>query len=231
MMDAKAILDQLLNSGKELAANTRDFAEKKLGVPEQGAERDSMLSGLGKGAVAGGLLALLLGTRTGRSVTGKAIKYGSLAAVAGIAYKTYQSWKASQAGTEMAANDSSDRSISDLEGDQANQRGLVLIRAMIAAANADGHIDEAERANIREQLRGMGMEQSSVGLLQQEIDRPLTPIELAGQIDSQAAASEVFLLSTIIVDEANPMEREYLKELASALRLPTALVDRLRVSA
>lgn len=230
-MDAKSILDQLLSSGKDMANKTREFAEQKLGVPESGPERDRMLSGLGKGAAVGGLLALLLGTRTGRGVTGKAIKYGSLAAVAGFAYKAYRDWQAND-GQANAGNlpSEQDASIENLEGEAANQRSLVLLRAMISAANADGHIDDAERANIREQLTSMGLESGAIGLLQQEIERPLTPTQLASQVESQAAASEVFLLSTVIVDEANPLERQYLADLAAALKLPQSLVARLQLS-
>lgn len=92
-MDPKAILDQLLDSGKKMLNQGREIAEDHLGVPGSGQDRDAMLAGLGKGAAAGGLLALLLGTRTGRKVTGKVLKYGSIAAVAAVAYKTYQGWR------------------------------------------------------------------------------------------------------------------------------------------
>ena len=81
-MDIKTIMEQMLQSSKELAQKGKDLAADKIGVPEESsAERDAMVSGLGKGAVAGGVLALLLGTRLGRRLTGKALKYGSLAAL------------------------------------------------------------------------------------------------------------------------------------------------------
>ena len=98
-MDIKSVLDQLLGSGKDMAVKTKDFAESKLGIPATGEGRDAAMSNLGKGAAVGGLLALLLGTKTGRSVTGKAVKYGSIAAVAAVAYKAYQSWQSAQEAT------------------------------------------------------------------------------------------------------------------------------------
>ncbi len=55
MFDAKVFVDQLLSSGKELAKKTQELAENKFGIPESGPERDRMLAGLGKGAIAGGL--------------------------------------------------------------------------------------------------------------------------------------------------------------------------------
>ena len=54
-MDPRSIFEQLLSSGQELAAKGRDVAERGLGVPDSGDERSAMLSGLGKGAAAGGL--------------------------------------------------------------------------------------------------------------------------------------------------------------------------------
>lgn len=72
-MDSKTFFDQLLQAGRELATQGRDLAsrgvdiaEQRLGLPEEGPERDAALSTLGKGAVAGGVLALLLGTGSGR---------------------------------------------------------------------------------------------------------------------------------------------------------------------
>ena len=48
-MDTRNLIDSLLASGKTLADKGRDVAEDKLNIPEQGPERDAMLSGLGKG--------------------------------------------------------------------------------------------------------------------------------------------------------------------------------------
>ncbi len=224
-MDARGILDQLLQSGKQMMEQGRDVAEDKLGVPETGENRDAMISGLGKGAIAGGLLALMLGTKTGRGATGKVIKYGSLAAAAAVAYKAYQGWQAQE--PELASG----MSINDLDDDSAQGRGLLLVQAMIAAANADGHIDEAELKSIQRQLSELNLSEDAVAMLQSEFAQPMTPEQLALQVDSTAAASEVYLLSSLVVDESSPPEREYLGRLASALRLPVDLVTRLESQA
>ncbi|MEZ5450173.1 MAG: DUF533 domain-containing protein [Thiolinea sp.] len=92
-MNVNQLLEQMLQSGRAMAQQGQGYAEQKLGVPEQGPERDAMLSGLGKGAAAAGVLALLLGTRTGRRVTGTGLKIGSLAALGGIAYQLYNRWQ------------------------------------------------------------------------------------------------------------------------------------------
>jgi uncharacterized membrane protein YebE (DUF533 family) len=224
-MDARGVLDQLLQSGKQMLEQGRGVAEEKLGVPESGQQRDAMVSGLGKGAIAGGLLALMLGTKGGRKVTGKVVKYGSLAAAAAVAYKSYQAWQS------QVPDESSGESINELDGTAAQDRGLLLVQAMIAAANADGHIDDNELKAIQKKLADLDLSEEAVAMLQSEFAQPLALEQLAGQVDSTAAASEVYLFSSLVIDESNPAERDYLSRLATALRMPTDLVARLESQA
>jgi uncharacterized membrane protein YebE (DUF533 family) len=224
-MDVRSVLEHLLGAGQAVASQSKEFAEKRIGVPDAGPSRDAMLSGLGKGAAIGGILALLLGTKTGRKVSGKAIQYGSLAALAAVAYKAYQTWQkqssASQAGPEIGT------SVVDLTGKEADDRNLLLLRAMIAAANADGHIDQDERQRIASQMKELAIDDATVRLVEQEIQKPDSPEDLARVANSPAAASEVYLISSLIIDDSNAAEREYMQRLASALRIPRGLVQHL----
>ena len=228
-MDIKNVLDQLLCSGKEMATKTKNFAESKLGIPASGEGRDAAMSNLGKGAAVGGLLALLLGTRTGRSVTGKAVKYGSIAAVAAVAYKAYQSWQSGQGAAPATSGPPAlpGKAITDLDESESNNRGLTLLRAMIAAANADGHIDATERSRIETHMHTIELSTDVRKLIEQELRNPLSVEQLASRVDSPAAASEVYLLSSLVVDERDPVEQQYLNRLATALKLPEGLVTRL----
>lgn len=229
----KNILDHLLSSGKDMATKSKDLAESTLGIPAAGEGRDAAMSNLGKGAAVGGLLALLLGTKSGRSMAGKAVKYGSLAAVAAVAYKAYQGWQAGQgsAGSSGPANSGPPalpgKAITDLEEAESNKRGLTLLQAMIAAANADGHIDDAERSRIETHLHTIELGSDAKKMIEQELRNPLTVEQLASRVDSPAAASEVYLLSSLVVDERDPGEQQYLDRLAAALKLPEDLVARL----
>ena len=143
-MDYKAITDTLMQTGQELAQKGQAMAEQKLQIPEAGPEREAMLNNLGKGAAAGGLLVALLGTGIGRKLTGTTLKLGSLAALGTVAYQAFQKWQGQ--GAEVGAP------AAELAGPDAEKRSLALLKAMIAAAKADGHIDEAERASIGKQL-------------------------------------------------------------------------------
>ena len=96
-MDMQSFLDDLIKTGREYTEQGQKIAEEKLNINEDGDTREATLDGMKKGAIAAGVLAILLGTRSGRKFTGSAIKIGSLAAVGGIAWKTWQKWADEQA--------------------------------------------------------------------------------------------------------------------------------------
>ncbi len=225
-MDAKKLLDQLLQSGQELAQRGRQLAEKGLGIPESGAERDKALSDIGKGAAVGGVLALLLGTGVGRRIAGPMLKIGGIAAVGTIGYSAYKKWQANHSASAEPG-----KPINELSADAASNRSLLLIRAMVAAANADGHIDENERRSIMTRIESLKLTADEHDTLKKEIDRPRTPEELATMSDSLCAASEIYLTSLLVIDEKDTDERNYLNQLAKSLNLPWDLVKQLEVEA
>lgn len=222
-MDTKALLEQILASGNDLMKQGQNLAEDKLGIPKEGEERTAMLSGLGKGALAAGALGLLLGTRSGRRLGGTAVKLGSLAAVGGLAYKAFQDWqKQNGQSNEQAA-----QPINQLSGPEGDQRAKTLLRAMIAAAKADGHIDDAELAAIEEKIKTMGIESADAEFFQQEVARPLSVADVVAGVDNTEAAAEVYLASRLVIDMDNAAERKYMEDLAAALKLPADLVANL----
>ena len=84
MFDAKRLLDEFLGSGAgggqqggsgrggDYLARGQDYVRGNAG-------------GLAGGALAGGLAGLLLGTKSGRKIGKKAVTYGGMALVAGLA--------------------------------------------------------------------------------------------------------------------------------------------------
>lgn len=227
-MDPRALLDELLRSGRDLAAQAQTTAERKLSIPEAGPEREAMLSGLGKGAALGGLLALLLGTRSGRRLTGTSLKLGGLAAVGALAYKAFGDWHAKQGA---AAAGIAGATIDRLSGPEAEQRSLALLKAMIAAAKADGHIDEQERIQIDAELKKLLPDAATADFLQQEIDKPLRAADIAACADSPEAAVEMYLISLAVIDRQSEAERRYLDELAAELKLSPSLLETLELEA
>lgn len=220
-MDAKAMLEDLLANTRVAAEKGRSIAEDKLGVPESGETRDAMLSGMGKGALAAGALALLLGTSGGRKLTGTAVKVGGLAALGGLAYKAYNQWQQKNDAPSGGAP------IGELASPEAGKRSELLVRAMISAAKADGHIDQQERQNLQRQIDNMGLDEESARFLMAEIDSPIDPAVLAREVSTPEEAAELYLASAMVIDVDRPDERLYLNELAAALELAPDLTEAL----
>ena len=227
-MDTKGFIEQILNAGSELAKQGQAIAQNKLDIPAEGTEREATLSGMGKGAAIAGVLALLLGTKTGRGVTGAGLKLGTLGALGGLAYKTYQNWQNQQTGQTIPQ---AGASIENLTGPQAEQRSLALLKAMIAAAKADGHIDAAEGAKIEDLMTKLDLESATATLLKEELSKPLDPKEIAASADTREAAAEIYLTSLLVIGEVNENERAYLDQLAEYLKIPKDLAQQMETQA
>ncbi|PID45326.1 MAG: hypothetical protein CSB47_09070 [Proteobacteria bacterium] len=223
-MDAKSFLDDLLQTGRDMAAKGQAAVEKKLDIEEPGEKRDATITGMKTGAVAAGVMALLLGTKGGRQVTGSVLKLGSLAAVGGIAWQAYKKWsETNQADTE---NEKA-VAVNQLGHDAANERSMTLLKAMIAAAKADGHVDEMEMAEIQKQIDALGLTGDIAGFVQREIASPTSLEALAALSDSPETAAEIYLVSSVVVNKENEVERAYLEALTTALGLPDSLLAEL----
>ncbi len=214
---------ELAEKGKELAQQGVEYAKDQL--PPPGPERDKMLKNLGVGAAAGGLLALLIGTKSGRKVLSPAVKLGSLAALGGLGYKVFTEWQKSQ-GLEVTG-----QPIANLTGTQANDRSMAIIKAMIGAAKADGLIDDAEQAAIIQQINSSDLEKPAAEILLSELQKPLDVEAIAAAADSPESAVEIYLASLLLTDKSNAQEQSYLSKLSQALKLDSKLVADLETQA
>lgn len=218
-MNAQQILDALLNSGKELVEKGATLAEAKLDIPNDPEKRDAMLEGAGKGALAAGALALLLGTRTGRKLTGTTLKLGSLAAIGGVAYSAFETWQSKQGASEQA-----EAPLTDASNDKHSR---TLLKAMIAAAKVDGHIDEDEKNIIAQHAEKLGVDSSAAEFIRNELAVALDVNDIVADVDSPAMGAEVYLVSRMVLNVDNDTEKQYLEQLAKALGLADSLVDEL----
>lgn len=104
-------------------------------------------------------------------------------------------------------------------GDAESAEALLLVRAMIAAARADGVIDAEERRAIAERLDGAGLDAAARDQVLAEFQQPIGLAALVAQVADPVAAAQVYAASVIAVGEASPAERDYLDRLAGALAL------------
>lgn len=203
-MSANNLLEQLLRAGTQALGQV---------APQNRGD-------LGKVA-AGGLIGLLLGSRGGRAMGGKVLKYGSVAALGALAWKVYQEHQAKQGAA--APPPSAPASFAALPAPQAETHGQAMLKALIAGAKADGHIDERERGLIDTELQRLGAAEPLRQWVDAELRRPVDPADVAAAATTPEMAAEVYLASVLAVDETTVMERAYLDELARHLRLAPEL--------
>lgn len=225
-MNTTAFLEELLKAGRELAQKGQSIAEDKLNLESTGATRDATVSGMKTGAMVAGALALLLGTKTGRKVTGSAIKLGSIAAIGGVAWKAYQNYQQKEG---ISGSDDNVMPINELKEAEAQQRSAVLLTAMIAAAKGDGHVGDDELAEIETQIKNLNLAGDTAKIIQEALEKPLDIEAIAALAEGEEAkAAEIYLVSAVVIDKENEKERQYLEDLAKAMKIPAALLAELK---
>jgi len=217
MFDAKRLLDQFLGG-------------------QDGKGAGEFMKGAGGGALAGGLAAILLGTKTGREFGGEALKLGGVAAVGALAYKAYRDW---QAGKEVPAAPPAQPSVPMLPAPggtpfnpstESGQQKLArhLLRAMIAAAKSDGHVDADEQARIFAEMDKLPLAADDKAFVMDELRAKLDIDAVAGAAETPEEAAEIYTASLLAIDIDNAAERGYLAMLAARLKLDDALVAHLQ---
>lgn len=221
-----SLLDQLLKSGQQMLAK-KTGAQGSASRDDKGGLGDllgsgglgGLLSGAGGGALAASALGLLLGNKSARKYGGQALTYGGLAALGVLAYKAYGNWQANQGTAPQTEPQTIDR----VPAPQVEQHSQAILKALVAAAKADGHVDERERQLIDGELNKLNGDPALRQWLQAELNKPLDPAEVARAASTPEIAAEMYIASLILVDEEHFMERAYLEELAKQLKLDPGL--------
>jgi uncharacterized membrane protein YebE (DUF533 family) len=175
-----------------------------------------------------------------------------LGALAYLAYKAYQEYQKTSPGTAGAGTAGTARPgagtasrqggslgdrISDIldkasepapapePGALDDARAMLLIRAMIAAANADGQITPDERQRIAGKLEQAGAGQEERAVLMRELESPRSADQIVREVKDQETAMQVYLASRMAMNPDTAAERAYLDFLAARLDIPA---DRLK---
>lgn len=111
-----------------------------------------------------------------------------------------------------------------------NADAVLLIRAMIAAANADGTIDETERDTILERLRTVDLSPEEQAFITRELFSPADPDAIVAGVNSPELARQVYAVSLMAIEVDTQKERQYMEALASRLNLDGQTVEQLERS-
>lgn len=106
-----------------------------------------------------------------------------------------------------------------------NTQAVLLIRAMIAAANADGVIDQAERNHILERLQGIDLSPEEHAFIVQELLAPADMETIVNNVGTLELAEQVYTVSLMAIDVDTEQERRYMAMLADRLGIDPATVE------
>lgn len=105
-----------------------------------------------------------------------------------------------------------------------NDQALVLVRAMLNAAKADGRVSAAEQQSILEQVGGSA---EVTQFVRDELSQPLDVREFAWSVPL-GMEEQVYAMSLLAVDVDEQSEQRYLGELAHGLRIPDEVCEQLQ---
>ena len=225
-MNTSDLLEQLLRGAGQGAMPQQGGrgASAQGGLGDLGGLLGGLLGGgAGSGASGGGLGGLLGGLLGGgsalggstRSRSGGGANYAALASLGMMAFQAYQAWQRSQA----AAPQQAPRTVDLLSGPEVEDHSNAILRALIAAAKADGRIDDAEKQMISTEIGRHTDDPQLQQWLDDEVARPLDAADVAQSATDSGMAAEMYLASVMLVDDQQDAERRYLDELAAALNI------------
>jgi uncharacterized membrane protein YebE (DUF533 family) len=195
-----------------------DAAKAFLGQPQAGGMTGAQLGGIG--AIAGALLG-----GGGGAVRGAA-RGGAMAILGSLALTALQNARAggqAAPGGQLAASAAPKQE--DVAAVTSEEAERLALRAMIAAAKADGQIDEEEMDRILGHMNTDDVTAAERQFVLDEIRKPLDVADLAKDVHNPAQAAEVYAASLLAIDVDSEAERAYLRHLAAALRLDAGVVS------
>ncbi|SHF95904.1 Uncharacterized membrane protein YebE, DUF533 family [Loktanella atrilutea] len=154
------------------------------------------------GLAAGGLLGMVLGGKKKKRKKGfgggGVLSHGGAAVLGALAHRAYQNWQDGQqvAKAPMATLDDVPQDgsrFAPVTGADGKPFALALIGAMIAAANADGHIDANEQKLIFDAADRGGLDAEGKAFVFDAIQRPLSPTQIAALAADREQAAELYL--------------------------------------
>ena len=110
---------------------------------------------------------------------------------------------------------------------QAENDAVLLIKAMIAAAAADGNIDADERSRIVGKLEAVGLSSEERAFIGAELLAPANASAIAGQVKSPEMAEQIYAASLMAITVDTEAEKNYLAELAGLMGLAPEVTARL----
>ena len=210
-----SILEALFPPGKGGAADpylqkVREFVDRNPGMAEAALT-----------AVAG----VLMRSRAAAGIGAGAARLGGLALIGVLAYKAFQNYQSGKPLLDMGQGGrAASPPLAPLDLSAAtDDDALLFARAMVAAASADGPLDQNERARIIEALSRAGIDPQATRWLEDELASPAGVEDIADRVQTPEKAAQVYAAARLAVEPDTRQEREFLRQLAQSLDLDAQL--------
>ena len=205
-----------------------DIAKSLLGGAGAAGQSGNPLAVGGLGALVGALLGGGGGAAKG------ALGGGAMALLGSLALQALQGLSRQPAGGAPAALPAElplglRTPTTMVEESELESKAMVILKAMINAAKADGQIDAAERQRILGKLEEAGADAEAREFVQAEMQRPFD-VDGLPEVPNPQTAVEVYAASLLAIEVDTPAEREYLRRLAQGLGLEESIVQRLHAA-
>ncbi len=179
------------------------------------------------GLLGAGALGALIGNMGGGSSGGNTmVRNAAILGMGAVALNFYRKW--SQAKQADAA-ESQAYGQAGMRGDvfsagraAVDPTSLLIMRAVVFAARADGTIDNAERQRMCVLFQNLFEGQNVNREFEQMQKEPLDPRAIAREVRSEDQAEDVYRLSCCVINIDQFMERTYLDALAASLGISNA---------
>ncbi|MBA4337720.1 MAG: DUF533 domain-containing protein [Hyphomonas sp.] len=230
-MDFQQILLDLQKQAKQ-AAKEHDLEGKLKKGKDLGeaalerlkTDRNTQIAAAGAGAL---ITAMLLGTKGGRRFIGGTAKTG---AVAGLGALAYHAWMKSQGQKPDASVEPAQ--LGYVTAKKAEPEfAEALVRTIVAAAWADGVLDEAEKVLIDGALKEAGVGGKDRAILENARPEAETLDKIAAGALSPNHAAQLYTAACVVTGDPTAEEAGFLARLAARLGIAEAHAAAIRAEA
>jgi uncharacterized membrane protein YebE (DUF533 family) len=159
----------------------------------------------------------------GRRHGGGLLGYGGAAALGALALQAYQNYQIKQ-GASLPPGDFAPAAMPHASpAADGSPFELALVRAMVGAAKADGHIDAKEQQRLFAEVERLGLDADAKAYIFDLLTQDVDLYDLARAATTPEQGAEIYLAARLAIDPDQPAEREYLDSLAARLQIPAEL--------
>jgi len=118
-----------------------------------------------------------------------------------------------------------------LNAQPSDEKLMLVLKSMISAAHADGHLSEQEQQTIWSKSVELGLPANELAVISEALNQPLHATQIAALATTLESKIEVFTAAAIVIDDTCSAGQNYLNDLGTQLDLPKGLIDALKMQA